>query len=89
MREVKTLTLNTQLIRKTYRVHKCENTTPTAQQYFNVALEVIEENQLANAKLILLTFDSEFDDEEKLVGLPENIVILKNIARALNKVITI
>ncbi|KAI6175678.1 BED-type domain-containing protein [Aphelenchoides bicaudatus] len=81
------LTEDWQMTRRCVKVHKCENTTPTAQQYFNVALEVIEENQLANAKLILLTFDSEFDDEEKLVGLPENIVILKNIARALNKIL--
>lgn len=39
-----------------------------------------------NTKVILLTFDSEFDDEQKLIGLPENVVLIKNIVRALDKV---
>jgi hypothetical protein len=48
--------------------------------------EAIEENKLSDAKVILLVFDSEFDDKQDLNGLPENVLVLKNIIRSLNKV---
>lgn len=69
-----------------FRVSKCESETPTANQYVQVVKEALEEHQIANAKIILLAFDSEFDDDQKLDELPGNVVVIKNIVRALNKV---
>lgn len=65
---------------------KCESITPTSTQFVEVINKAIEENKLSHAKLLLLCFDDSFDDEKDLSGLPENVVVLKNIIRSLNKV---
>lgn len=69
-----------------FRVAKCEPDQPTGKQFVRVVNEAIEENQLFNAKIILLSFDCEFDDDQQLNELAENVIVLKNIVRALDKV---
>lgn len=64
----------------------CEPEIPTTKQYIDAFLATIEEYKLS-AKLILLTFDSEFDDDQPLEHLPENVVVIKNITRALNRIL--
>lgn len=83
------LTEEWQLTKRTLKVNKIVPEFPVADQFVHTVREAMEENQLTNAKTILLSFDSEFDDDQELNGLPENVVVIKNVARALNKVILI
>jgi hypothetical protein len=81
------LTEEWQLTKRSLKVVQCEG-TPTAKDFVDVVVKAMEENQITNAKTILLSFDADFDDEQELVGLPENVVVIKNVIRALNQILT-
>ncbi|KAI6234538.1 BED-type domain-containing protein [Aphelenchoides fujianensis] len=80
------LTEEWQLTKRTLKILECENPTPAA--FVDAVRAAMDENQIANARRILLSFDSDFDDTQELPGLPENVVVIRNFARAVNNILT-
>ncbi|KAI6200345.1 BED-type domain-containing protein [Aphelenchoides besseyi] len=79
------LTEEWQLTKRNLKVVQCQN--PSVSDYVNAICVAMKENQIDDARKVLLSFDSDFDDSQSLTDLPKNIVVVKNVARALNNIL--